>query len=495
MATYLWRATVITHRYLGVAVGLLMLVWFFSGIVMMYVSFPGLSAEQRIRVLGPIQWQSCCSLDAQTWDDDQPIRSLELNSVSGEPVMKLRPEGQPMRVMSLGPNGPSIELDMARARTIAREAAPRIIGTAAEPAVAEEIDLDQWTVGAGYNAHRPLYRFSFDDPARTTMYVSSSTGDVVLWTTGSERFWNWLGAIPHWLYPTFLRQNGPLWSQIVIWASIVGGFLTLIGLYLGIMQFKRGSSGRISPYRGWFYWHHIGGLVFGVLSLTWVISGTFSMDPWGFLAGQPGNERVRLAGDPPKWREVRASLAAIQRNPPTGNVVRLESAPFDGLLYWLATHEDGAVSRLDAVGNGAPIFPEDLQAIAARLAGNNQIVSAELRTEEDEYYFSHHNTVALPAYRIILGDAESTRYYIDPVTGSLLRRVDANSRAERWLFSSLHRLDFPILRTRPLWDIVVVLLMLGGTALAATGVYLAFSRIKRDLTFARRPRIIRQPAE
>src|SRR5215510_10905377 len=124
MTSCLWRATVITHRYLGVAVGLLMLVWFFSGIVMMYVSFPGLSAEQRIRVLGPIQWQSCCSLDAQTWDDDQPIRSLELNSVSGEPVMKLRPEGQPMRVMSLGPNGPSIELDMARARTIAREAAP-----------------------------------------------------------------------------------------------------------------------------------------------------------------------------------------------------------------------------------------------------------------------------------------------------------------------------------------------------------------------------------
>jgi len=82
-----------------------------------------------------------------------------------------------------------------------------------------------------------------------------------------------------------------------------------------------------------------------------------------------------------------------------------------------------------------------------------------------------------------------------PVTAGLLRRVNANDRAERWLFSSLHHLDFPVLRTRPLWDIVVVLPMLGGTALSATGVYLAFWRIKRDLTFARRRRPVRQPAE
>jgi hypothetical protein len=36
----LWRTTVILHRYLGIAVGLLMLSWFVSGIVMMYVAFP-----------------------------------------------------------------------------------------------------------------------------------------------------------------------------------------------------------------------------------------------------------------------------------------------------------------------------------------------------------------------------------------------------------------------------------------------------------------------
>jgi len=194
----------------------------------------------------------------------------------------------------------------------------------------------------------------FDDPAGTRLYVSSATGEIVLWTTRTERFWNWLGSIPHWIYPTVLRRHGPLWAEVVIWTSIVGGFLTVIGLYIGIAQFKHRANGRLSPYRGWFYWHHIGGLLFGILSLTWVISGTFSMDPFGFLADRPTDERVRLAGDPIPWDDVRASLAAIQANPPPSNTVLLATAPIGGRLYWLATDTAGSVHRLDQAGARLP---------------------------------------------------------------------------------------------------------------------------------------------
>jgi hypothetical protein len=37
MTNVLWRTLVILHRYLGIAVGVVMLIWFASGIVMMYV--------------------------------------------------------------------------------------------------------------------------------------------------------------------------------------------------------------------------------------------------------------------------------------------------------------------------------------------------------------------------------------------------------------------------------------------------------------------------
>ena len=70
----------------------------------------------------------------------------------------------------------------------------------------------------------------------------------------------------------------------------------------------------------------------------------------------------------------------------------------------------------------------------------------------------------------------------------MLRKVDANGRGERWLFNGFHRLDFTAwLRTRPVWDIVMLLLLLGGLGGTSTGVYLAASRIKRDLTFRRQP--------
>ena len=99
---------------------------------------------------------------------------------------------------------------------------------------------------------------------------------------------------------------------------------------------------------------------------------------------------------------------------------------------------------------------------------------------EDAYYFGPHEPAALPVYRIILDDG--ARYYLDPNSGALLRRADANGRWHRWLFGGLHRLDFTAsLRSRPLWDVIMIVLLLGGLALAATGCWLAFRRIRSDV--------------
>ena len=79
-------------------------------------------------------------------------------------------------------------------------------------------------------------------------------------------------------------------------------------------------------------------------------------------------------------------------------------------------------------------------------------------------------------------DDARTRYYLDPTSGALLRRVDADGRWHRWLFQGLHRFDFTAwLRARPAWDIIVLILMAGGVGLSATGFYLALRRIRRDL--------------
>jgi hypothetical protein len=480
----LWFALVVLHRYLGVALGLLMLLWFLSGIVMMYVPYPQRGESERTSALAPIPWAPCCNFSGVTLAGGNLVEAAQVENIADRPALRLRSGGAQL-VTDLAAGHPFM-VGEAEASRIAEITAERIAASAPAIAPGEKIENDQWTVGDNSVGRRPLYRFMLEDAAETRLYVSSITGEVVVWTTRDQRFWNWLGAIPHWLYFTELRRNSALWVQIIIWTSLLGTFLTVIGLYLGIARFRAGRGGRVSPYYGWFYWHHITGLVFGIVTLTWVMSGLLSMQPWGFLESRAGNERQLLAGAYPQWNEVQTSLDTI-RDEAMADIVSLSAAPFGGDLFWLATHQDGHMTRLDAYGTPAPIGPEDLTRAAQRLAGERAIASTETLNAEDAYYFrfqgfAERDPLVLPVFRITLSDTESTRYYLDPSTGQLLLRVDAAERGYRWLFNGLHRWDFTAtLRSRPLWDIVVLFLMLGSTLGVATGVYLAIRRIRLDL--------------
>ncbi|HEX5282118.1 MAG TPA: hypothetical protein VFW28_18715, partial [Micropepsaceae bacterium] len=280
-------------------------------------------------------------------------------------------------------------------------------------------------------------------------------------------------------------SDGPLWSKVIVWTSIAGGFLTLIGLYIGISQFRRGS--RMSPYRGWNYWHHLAGLVFGVFTLTWVVSGTISMNPWGFLEGGGGNARAGLAGDPLPWSTYRDSLARLKDDAALAGAVTLASAPGNGRLYWLARWADGRVLRLDDGGRAAPVAAAELRRGAQLVANGRAIASQELMNAEDAYYYRTpgNDRLTLPVYRVVLADAAQTRYYFDPRSGLLLGRIDSDRRGYRWLFDGLHRLDFfAWLRLRPLWDVLMLLLLAGGILVTGSGCYLALRRIGRDLRAA-----------
>lgn len=54
-------------------------------------------------------------------------------------------------------------------------------------------------VGCLLNAWRPLHRIAIDDGRGTELYVSAKTGEIMRDTHRAERFWNWLGSVPHWL--------------------------------------------------------------------------------------------------------------------------------------------------------------------------------------------------------------------------------------------------------------------------------------------------------
>jgi hypothetical protein len=455
-----------------------MLSWFLSGIVMMYVAFPQPLGAERLLSLPMINWQACCHVAEGTLPDGQPMARAEIEMLRGVPVLRLPRPPAPDQTISLADGSGVGILELGEAQEVALAAMTRPDGVAPPIAAAEEVEEDQWILNR-FEREQPIYRFTFGDSDGTVLYITGVSGRIVLRTTASQRFWNWLGAIPHMIYFKDLRTNRWLWIQTVIWTSIIGSFLTLFGLYLGIAQWGRGKNRQMSPYRGMFYWHHITGLVFGVIALAFVASGLVSMNPWGFLDGRgAAGERGRLEGSAPRWTAVRASINALQAH--AVNAVHLSLSRYGGDLYWLATQADGTVARLDAAGNPAPLSEAELTTAGTRLAGTNAIAEQRLMNEPDAYFISQGGR--LPVYRIILNDAESTRYYLDPTTGALLARLDTNRRWHRWLFGAVHRLDFAAwVRVRPAWDIILIVLMLGGSTVSATGVYLAVRRVRNDL--------------
>jgi hypothetical protein len=89
-----------------------------------------------------------------------------------------------------------------------------------------------------------------------------------------------------------------------------------------------------------------------------------------------------------------------------------------------------------------------------------------------------------------MGDETGTRYYIDPKTGRTVGNYSSRNWTSRWLYHGLHSLDFPWLYNyRPLWDIVVITLMLGGTAVCVTSLVLTYRVLARKFAAAIRARV------
>ncbi|MBU1376978.1 MAG: PepSY domain-containing protein [Alphaproteobacteria bacterium] len=450
------------HRYVGIVMGLLMLLWFLSGIVMLFVHWPEVTDEERAAGLPPVAWGQCC-----VFGDIQEVIQVEratVEDLAGRSVLRFDNQ-----VLDLTTGQPIHRISSDQAARVA-QAYATAHGIGGKPGTPEAIARDQWTVTGYFNKRRPFYLFHFDDPARTDIYVSAHTGAVSQVVNAREKVLNWLGPIPHWLYPEVLRADVKLWAQVVNWTSLVGIFLTVTGLYLGVISWRPWGGKRVTPYRGLMAWHHLTGLFAGILTLTWVASGLVSMNPWGFL-DSPGDPRGEQVTGAFAFGDLREAVTAARVQGVTAR--QITAAPLGGTLYLMA---DGV--RLDAQARPAVLAPKDLAAAAGRLG---PALSAGLITQPDAYYYDGHDGQAkLPAYRVELQD--KVRFYLDPASGQVLAQVDGPGRAFRWLFTGLHRLDvINGLRGGAPWYVAMVVLLVFAGAGVATGVWLGWRRAKSDL--------------
>jgi hypothetical protein len=273
------RALILLHRWLGVAFCLFFAMWFATGIVMHFVPFPALSETERFGGLAPI--------DARAIHHG-PAEAVAASKIEGIERVRLQQRSDAPIYLVSGPSGLSAlsaaDLSSAAvtseqlALAIALDYARRRGLDVSQAMVAELAHYDQWTVPNGLDAHRPLYRIALHDGPGTELYVSSTTGEVVRDTTRAERWWNYAGSVPHWIYPTALRSHWAAWDLTVWWLSLIAAIAAMTGAVLGIVRLRFTQRRLASPYRGWHAWHHWLGLGSSIFVLTWIVSGWLSMD-------------------------------------------------------------------------------------------------------------------------------------------------------------------------------------------------------------------------
>lgn len=468
------------HRWLGIVTCLFCVMWFLSGLVMVYVPFPSWTDQERREALPPVAMERI----TQTPDDALAAAGVRtypmlfrLEMLAGEPVYRIVATGKPVTVSAV--SGKVVaEIDLDRARRHVASAFPN-----AQPRHADTIDYDQWTVTRRFDPYRPLYKFALDDAAGTIVYVSSKTGEIVQDATRSERFWNWLGAVPHWIYFSPIRRDGEVWRQAVMWLSgplIIGA---IAGLWVGILRLRvvrRYAGARMSPYRGWMKWHHVGGLVGGLFLTTWIASGWLSVSPFSLFAGSFFSEtqRVAYAG----WSEGRpygVTLAAIARAGHEG-ARDIAFTWIGGEVKLLASGTAGTEMADPQSGMRAPIADTALTDAGKRAFSAATLLASERVREEDLYWYSLHYKRPLPVLRLTFDDANATWLFLDPATGAIAAISDRDGRAYRWLFNFPHTFDLPVLlRNPPLRDAVVWLLSIAGLIVSVSGVVVGFRVLTR----------------
>ncbi len=482
------KIAVCIHRILGLLLCLLFLMWFVSGIVMIYHQFPRASQAYLNQRQKPLP-QLDIPIDRilALVPDSAHLQSFSIEMRFDRPIVRFNGRNVP-GVFYLDTLQPvEVFNEQVRDKTL------RLWCDAPIERIDTLYKVDQWIPFGRLNNEMPIYKYHFADTKKHQLYMTARDGRVLQFTDKDNRFWAWIGAIPHWVYFTFLRQHQTLWTEFVKWTAGIGCLMCLVGWGIGIHSWRKRqkvAKDWRSPYRkGWMKWHFISGMFFGLFAITFAFSGMMSLtDLPDWLKKAPQGQKRR---PPMEFRmnqmlpieryalDYRKILAA------SDSIKSITWSSWNQYPYYKvqSSHTVMNVDASDSLFVKPFLLTESMvRADVGKQLGDSIRWKMELLTEEDGDYFGRRGEKAsLPVYRVSVDDALHTKLYYHPETLSQ-RRVDDDGRLRRFLYSGLHSLNFKLFSGRPLlWNIVMHTLLLGGTVLSLTGVVLSLKWIVRKV--------------
>ncbi len=477
------RVLVLAHRWLGVALCLLFAMWFASGIALHFVPYPDFDQAERLSGEAPLAVAPGCCVSVATalrsaGVEAADVRRVRLAMLDDRPVLHL---------LTWSGVATSVHADDGTPVVVDAVLASRIAGRfpgAHAPTMLDLVDYDQWSVHHKWNPWRPFHRIRLNDGADTILYVSARTGEVVRDTNRLERTIGWVGAVPHWLYPTALRRLPSTWRQTVIWISAAGIVSALSGSVLGVLRLRWRRGRPQSPFHRWQFWHHMVGLGVALFLITWIVSGFLSVNPgrWFSEAGLTRVQAEAHAGgafDADAF-PFRLHPAALLRFLTPDDAREIDLVRIAGEPLYRVRGRTQHLFRADEAAT--PVTEAQIQVLLAR--GASRVVpgvalrNTRLLDHADSYHYTRDGT---PPGRLLRFEfADGTWVQSDPASGEVVDVLDPSRRAYRWWFDALHTLDVPVLAARPgLRSIVIVVLCGAGFAFSVTGVVLGWRRLVR----------------
>jgi uncharacterized iron-regulated membrane protein len=470
------------HRWAGVVLCLLFAVWFASGAVLHFVTFPSLSRGDQ-HAGGEAIDLSRVFLDPSDALARAPLANdLRLLGVAGRPVyVAEQPKGVWLRIA--GDTGEALPpfsaaVAAAVAERFSRASAARVSGP---------IEYDQWIVHQRFDPYRPFYRVRLNDDANTDLYVSARTGEVLQRTRFAERAWNWSGAVIHWIYFTPLRKSYSAWNQVVWWVSLVALLSSAVGTWLGFVRLvSNRAAGRkgLSPFRGWMRWHHVIGLFASVIVVTWMLSGWLSMDHGRlFSRGETtATQTLQMRGMSVGAVAHAATLASLREVAPASEITFNAVAGRPFITAYGPVGRDARILFLDQPpARIRASLPDSLLLSGVDHLWPGQVEAISNRTTYDAVYRLAESTPGSAVGFRVIGNP-TLRIYIDRYSGRFLTVMDPSRRSYAWIYYALHTFQFPGLIEHPeIRTVLVLALLILGFIASATGVVLSVKRLRREL--------------